>query len=92
MLDQFLFTVKLSDDPQCDAMLDDLAACVLKQIGYAPPAIADALATLRAALREDAHLGQRDRDIQFRAEAGQLMIVVSYAGGRERRIARALPD
>ena len=92
MVDQFLFAMKLSDEPPFDAMLDDLATCVLKQVGYAPPAIADTLAKLRAALQEGADLGQRDCDVQFRAEAGQLLIVLSYAGGREWRVARALPD
>ena len=92
MIDQFLFAMKLSDDPQCDPMLDELATCVLKQIGYAPAAIADTLAKLRAALREDADPGHRNRDVQFRAEGGQLIIVISNAGGRESRIARALPD
>ena len=92
MLDQFLFAMKLSDDPQCDPMLDELARCVLKQIGYAPPVIADTLTKLRAALREDADPGHSNRDVQFRSEGGQLIIVISAAGGRERRIARALPD
>ena len=92
MLDQFLFAVKLSDEPRSNAMLDDLATCALKQIGYAPPAIADTLAKLHAALRKGASPGQRDCDVQFRAEGGQLLIVVSYAGGREWRVACPRPD
>ena len=92
MPDQFLFALKLSDGPRFDAMLGDLAKCVLEQVGYRPPAIADILAKLRVALQEGADRGQRDYDIEFRAEAGQLLIVMSYAGGREWRVARALPD
>lgn len=92
MRDQFLFALKLSDEPGFDAMLGDLARCVLEQVGYAPPAIADILAKLRVALQEGADQGRRDCDVQFRAEAGQLLIVMSYAGGREWRVARALPD
>ena len=91
MPDKFLFALKLSDEPRLNAMLDELARCVLEQIGYAPPAIADTLAKLRVAVQEGAK-GQRDCDVQFRAEAGQLLIVLSYAGGREWRVARALPD
>jgi hypothetical protein len=87
VLDQFLFAVKLSGEPRSNAMLDDLAACVLKQIGYGPPAIADTLAKLHATLRKGAAPGQRDCNVEFRAEAGQLLIVVSYAGGREWRVA-----
>lgn len=92
MPDQFLFALKISGEPRFGAMLDDLARCVLVQVGYAPPVIADILAKLRAALQEGAEQGQRDCDVQFRAEAGQLLIAVLYAGGREWRVARALPD
>jgi hypothetical protein len=93
VLDQFLFAVKVSDKPGLDALLRDIATCVLEQIGYAPPEIAETLAKVRAALQEeDADQGQRDCDVQFRAEAGQLLIVLSSAGGREWRVARALPD
>jgi hypothetical protein len=90
--DTFLFALKLSDEPRSGAMLDDVARCVLEQLGYAPPAVADTLAKLRVALKEGARQGRRDCEVQFRAEAGQLVIVLSYAGGREWRIARALPD
>jgi hypothetical protein len=92
VLDQFLFGVKLSDEPGLHAMLGDLARCVLEQVGYASPEIADTVAKLRAALQEGADQGQHDCDVQFRAEAGQLLIVLSYAGGREWRVACALPD
>ena len=90
---QFLFALKVSDRPRFDAMLDDLAECVLKHVGYAPPAIADILGKLRGALEQGAGEGRSECEIQFRAEAGQLLIVVSDAGrGREWRVARALPD
>ena len=92
MPEKFLFALKLSGEPRLNAMLDDLARCVLEQIGYAPTAVADTVAKLRAALQEGADQGQRDCDVQFRAEAGQLLIVLSYAGGREWRVTRALPD
>ena len=92
MPDKFMFALKLSGEPRLNAMLDDLARCVLEHVGYAPPAVADTLAKLRVALQEGADQGQRDCDVQFRAEAGQLLIVLSYAGGREWRVARALPD
>lgn len=72
-------------------MLGDLAGCVLEQVGYARPAIAEILAKLREAL-EQGGTGGREADVQFRAEAGQLIIIVSHAGGREWRVARALPD
>jgi hypothetical protein len=92
VLDQFLFALKLSGQPRFDRMLGELATCVLERAGYEPPAIADILARLRAALEEGAQQGQHDCDVQFRAEAGQLVIVLTYAGGRTWRVARALPD
>jgi hypothetical protein len=88
---QFVFALKVSSHPRQDALLGDLAECVLKQVGYAPPAIADILAKLREALEHSAG-GIRECDVQFRSEAGQLLVVVSYAGGREWRVVRALPD
>jgi hypothetical protein len=91
--DQFLFALTISDQVRFDAMLDHLAACVLEHVGYAPPAIADILGTLRGVLEQSAAEGRAECDVQFRTEAGQLLIVVSNSGsGRERRVARALPD
>jgi hypothetical protein len=92
VLDRFLFAVELADEPRFDVMLGDLATGVLEQAGYAPADIADTLAKLRAALQEGRDQGQRGCNVQFRAEAGQLLIVLSYAGGGEWRVARALPD
>jgi hypothetical protein len=90
---QFLFALKVSDHPGCDTLLGDLAECVLTQAGYAPPAIADILSKVREALDQVGIGGRREGNVQFRAEAGQLIIVVSDAGGgREWRVARALPD
>ena len=89
---QFLFALKVTGHPGFDAMLGDLAECVLNQAGYAPAAIGDLLATLREALEQGATGGGRECAVQFRAEAGQLVIVVSYGDGREWRVTRALPD
>jgi hypothetical protein len=88
----FLFSLKLADYPRVDVMLDSLAECVLKNTGYAPAAIADILATLRGALDGHAAKGHTGCDLQVRAEAGQLVIVLTGAGGPEWRMARALPD
>ena len=72
-------------------MLGDLAGCVLKQVGYAPAAIADILSKLREAV-EAGSGGGVGCDVEFRADAGQLLIVVSYTDGREWRVVRAFPD
>ena len=89
---QFLFALKSSDQPQFTEMLSALAWCVLEQVGYAVPDIADILAKLRDAVEQDGTEESSGGDVQFRAEAGQLIIVVSYPGGREWRMERALPD
>jgi len=89
--DQFLFALKLADEPGFEALLDALATCVLEQLGFTAPAIAETLAQLREALQEGSQV-QHDREIQFRAEGGRLLIVGSQPGGREWRVTRALPD
>ena len=89
---QFLFALKVSGHPRQDALLGDLAECVLKQVGFTPPPIADILAEFREALEQGSGGRVRECDVQFRSAAGQLLIVVSYAGGREWRIVRAVPD
>ena len=92
MPDPFLFALRLSEGPRFHAMLGDLAGRLLEQAGYGAPAIADILAKVREALDEGATGGLGKCDVQFRAEGGQLTIVVAYAGGREWRVTRALPD
>jgi hypothetical protein len=84
--------LKLSGEPRFDGLLAAVATCVLEQAGYDPIAVDDILARLRTALQEGADQGQRDCDVQFRAEAGQLVIVLTYVGGRAWRVERALPD
>ena len=92
MRDQFLFDLKLADEPGFEALLDDVARCVLQQVGYAASEIADTVAKLRVAVQDNASQGRRECKVEFRAEAGQLFIVCSFAGGREWRMERALPD
>lgn len=89
---QFLFAFKVSDHPRFDALLGDVAECVLKQVGYAPPAIADILVTLREALDRGATGERLEGNVQFISDASQLIIVVSDADGRARRVTHALPD
>jgi hypothetical protein len=89
---QFLFAVTVSNQTGFDEMLADLAGCVLNQVGYGPEAIADMIGAIRAALAQRAAEGAPECETRFLAEAGQLLIVVSYAGGREWRTARPLPS
>jgi hypothetical protein len=89
---QFVFALKLSDDNGFDALFADLTECVLKRVGYAPAAAADILAKLRGTLEQSGRGKRREGGVHFRAEAGQLRIIVSSAGGREWHMEFALPD
>ena len=73
-------------------MLGDLAACVVRQFGYTPPAIDDILGKLREWLARGGAGSPLDCEVRFFVEGGQLQIVVSPRGGREWRLSRALPD
>lgn len=88
---RFLFALTLADEPRFDTMLGDVAASVLAHVGYGQEAIADMLGLLRGAIARGAAGGFSECQAQFRAEAGQLLIVVSYPGGGEWRATRPLP-
>jgi len=88
---QFLFTLTLADEPRFDTLLDDVAACVLEQVGYTEQTISEILSALRGALARGSAEGLHDCEAQFCAEAGQLIIVVSYPGGGRWRTTRPLP-
>jgi hypothetical protein len=87
----FVFALEVADHPGFDEMLADLATRVLRDAGCTPSEAAQIVERLRGTLEEAAGEGVRGCDMQFRAEHGQLNIVVSY-GGREWRVTRALPD
>jgi hypothetical protein len=89
--DGFLFAVTLADERRFNAMLDDVAGAVLSHAGYAAPDIADILGAFRRALGEGVARGLHECRAQFCAEAGQLVIVVTYPGGVEWRAVRPLP-
>ena len=87
----FLFALDLSDEPHFDTMLGELAGSVLKYVGYQPAAIDEVRAALAQALKAGASNGHRQCDVRFRAQSGELVITVAYAGGAEWHTTRALP-
>ena len=92
MSDQdFLFALDVSGDPASDQMLADLARTVLGHVGYAGSAIDALTGQLRSALAERVGGGKRRCEVRFRAEAGQLEIVVSGAGRADWRTTWPLP-
>jgi hypothetical protein len=87
----FFFALDVSGDPASDQMVADVTRTVLGHVGYASSAI-DALAgELRAALNGRGADGKRRCEVRFRAEGGQLEIVVSGAGRAEWRTNWPLP-
>ncbi len=87
----FLFALDLSDEPHFDGMLQDLAAVVLRHVGYEPPIVQAVTADVRAALAAGAAEAPGRCDVRFRARSGTLRISVAFAGGRTWETARALP-
>jgi hypothetical protein len=90
--DQFLLSIRLTRAPRFDALLRDVASNVLEQAGYTSPAAAEILGVFCSALERSSAEAFRECDAAFRTEGGQLVIVVSYADGREWRLTRALPS
>lgn len=81
----FLFALDVSGDPESDQMLAEVARTVLGHVGCAHSAIDALTGKLRAALAERVSDGNRRCEVRFRAEAGQLQIVVAGAGRPEWR-------
>ena len=93
---EFLFALHLSDIgrqdgiEEIDGMLSDLMNSVLRHAGYTAGTIAQLAAELRAGVARGRTPGECD--VQFRAHAGELEIVVSQGDRRIFRTSRRLPD
>ena len=87
----FVFALELADDADSSRMVRELCTAVLGHVGYANSAIAALSGELRAALAERVADGKRRCEVRFRAEGGQLEIVVSGAGAADWRAAWPLP-
>ena len=87
----FAFALDLSDERHFERMLVDLAAVVLRYVGY-DASVVDAIAgDVQAALVAGAADTNGRCDVRFRAGEGTLRISVAFAGGRTWETARALP-
>jgi len=87
----FVFALDVSDAPDSDQMVADLARTVLGQVGYASSAIAAVSGTLRTVLAERLAGGKGRCEVRFRAGGGQLEIVVAKAGRADWRTTWPLP-
>jgi hypothetical protein len=86
----FLFTLRVPENGRLDAMLSDLTTSVLRHVGYAAGDIAELGGQIRAGLAESRSAGA-EYDVQFRAHAGELEIIVSQGDRHVFRAARRLP-
>ena len=87
----FLFALDLSDEPHFDRMLQDLAAVVLRYVGFDPTMIEATTREVRIALAAGADGRNLPCDVRFRANGGTLLISVTFAGGRTWETTRPLP-
>ena len=87
---EFIFTLHLSEDGRFDEMLGDLANTVLRHAGYPERSIAAVADQLRAGVATGRARGV-GCDVDFRAHAGELEIVVSQGGRRVYRTSQRLP-
>ena len=87
----FLFALDLSDEPHFDRMLQELAAVVLRYVGFDAAIVDTMTGDVRAALASGAAESHSRCDVRFHAGGGTLRISVAFAGGRTWETARQLP-
>jgi hypothetical protein len=85
----FLFSLRLSDDGHLAEMLGDLTASVLRHVGVTPGEMADLGGQLRAGIAQGRE-GGAEYDVQFRAHNGEIDITVSRGNRPVFRTSRRL--
>lgn len=88
---EFLFELQLADAVPFDAMLTELAACVLRQLGCSTDASSALVRSLQGELEERIAAGHQACHVRFRVCGRDLEVVVAYLGGHEWRAKRSLP-
>lgn len=78
----FFFSLEFSSQGVPAALLEDLAAHVLKYVGAAETELPELSAALEQAVATGSARGQARCDVQFRVAASKLEIVVTANGGR----------
>ena len=86
----FLFTLRVPENGQLDAMLRELTTSVLRHVGYADGDIAELGEKIRAGI-ERSRSGGAEYGLQFRVHAGEIEIIVSQGDRDVFRTARRLP-
>ena len=86
----FLFTLRVPENGQLDAMLSELTVSVLRHVGYTPGDIAELGGEIRAGIARGRSAGA-EYGVAFRAHAGEIEIIVSQGDRHVFRTARRLP-
>ncbi len=89
-LHEFDFSLRIEDAAPSSDMIGQIADAVARQAGCAPRTAGELAAAIRAAFSAR-HSGGAPCDVQFRAHAGQLHVIVSCAGAEEWRASQKLP-
>lgn len=78
----FFFALEVSSQGAPAALVDDLAQQIFKYVGCASTSIPAMTEAIERAVEKTDTVGVRRCDVQFRAHAGKLDIMISSNGGR----------
>lgn len=87
---EFMFAMQFPEEGRFEEMLKDLTTSVLRHAGYTGGAAAALTAEISAGVANGCRPGSAC-DVEFRAHAGELVLVVSQGGRRIFRTSRRLP-
>jgi len=87
---EFFFALEFSSQGVSAQLLTALASQVLLHLGSSAEAVPELDEALQEAVAQGAATGDRRCDVQFRAHAGRLEILVSSNGGRVWQTSRTI--
>ena len=90
----FQFTLRVSDETRFDRMLSDVAATILRHVGYAADTADGLVQLVHGVIEQGLGGGARQCEVRFRAGNGELQIAVASDAPRPISDAavRALPS
>ena len=78
----FVFALEFSSQGAPTSLVEDLASQVLRHVGCTLEVVPGLTAAFESAVAENSAGGRRRCDVQFRAHAGTLDVLISSNGGR----------
>ena len=88
---EFTFSLALSHEPRFDPMLADLAAAVLRHVGYDGGQVKELIGVLQDAMARARAGGGRACEVAFHAHDGELHLALTFDAAAEWRTSRPLP-